>query len=57
MFSELVIKARGNVKKKTFCHKKCGISNAVDGTEDELPYVSEDEDEAEVVSLDSDWDP
>ena len=28
--------------------RKCGISNAMNGTEDELPYESEDEKEAEV---------
>ena len=37
--------------------KKCSISNAIDGTQDELLYESEDENEAEVDSLDSDWDP
>ena len=54
---EFVIKAWGNVKKESVVKsfKKCGISNAMDGTEDELLYESEDE--AEVDSPDSDWDP
>ena len=55
---EFMIKALGNVKKeivKSFF--KCGISKAMDGTEDELLYESEDENEAEVDSPDSDWDP
>ena len=54
---EFVIKAWGNVKKESVVKsfKKCGISNAIDGTEDELLYESEDE--FEVDSPDSDWDP
>ena len=31
---------------------KCGITNAMGGTEDELLYESEDENEAEVDSTD-----
>ena len=33
------------------------IVNAIDGIEGELLYQSEDENEAEVDSPDSDWDP
>ena len=54
---EFVIKAWDNVKVerviKSF--KKCGISNAMDGSEDDLLYESEDE--AEVDLPEPEWNP
>ena len=36
--------------------KKCGISNAMDGSEDELLCESDGENDTESDSHDSDWD-
>ena len=49
---EFVIKAWDNVKKEGVVRsfKKCGISNAMDGTDGELLHESEDEFEAKVDS-------
>ena len=54
---EMVIKSWDKVKTESVVKsfKKCGISNAMDGTEDDLLYESEDEEE--VDSPDPTWDP
>ena len=57
LLCEFVIKAWHAKSKRSKVIKKCGISNAMDDTEYELLYESEDENEAEVDSPDSDCDP
>ena len=41
----------------TYRNPSIAILSAMDGTEDELLYGSEDDNESEVDSSDSDWDP
>ena len=59
VLSEFVIKEWGDEKKESvvMSSKKCGISNATDGTKDELLYEREDENVAEDDSPDSNWVP
>ncbi|XP_064095201.1 RUS family member 1-like [Macrobrachium nipponense] len=54
---EFVVKSWDNVKKESVIKsfKKCGISNAMDGTEDDDLFESDDE--PAVDSPDSNWDP
>lgn len=54
---DFVIKSWEKVKVETVIKsfKKCGISNAMDGTEDDLLWDTDDEGETD--SLDTEWDP